>query len=71
MLILLRIIYCGNFTAAVSNLRWSMRRQNCSKGFIVISFGVGLFLAYCFPTKILVIALAILLIAAGFFLLKS
>ena len=48
-----------------------MRRRNCSKGFIVISFGAGLFLAYCFPTKILIIALAVILIAAGFILLRS
>lgn len=47
-----------------------MRRHNGSKGFIVISFGLGLFLAYCFPTKVLIIALAVLLIAAGFILLK-
>ncbi len=48
-----------------------MRKRNCSKGFIVISFGAGLFLAYCFPTKVLIVALAVLLIAAGIVLLKN
>ncbi len=47
-----------------------MKKQNCSKGFIVISFGAGLFLAYCFPTKVLIIALALMLIGAGIILLK-
>ena len=48
-----------------------MKKHNSSKGFIVISFGVGLFLAYCFPVKILIIALAVMLICAGVILLKS
>ncbi|MBQ9945838.1 MAG: hypothetical protein IJO68_04865 [Clostridia bacterium] len=48
-----------------------MRKRNCSKGLIVISFGAGLFLAYCFPSKVLIIALAILLIGAGIILLKT
>ena len=49
-----------------------MKRHNsCCKGFIVISFGAGLFLAYCFPTKFLIVILACLLIVAGCILLKT
>lgn len=48
-----------------------MKKHNCSKGFIVISFGAGLFLAYCFPSKILIIALALMLIGSGIILLRA
>ncbi len=48
-----------------------MRRRNGVKGFAVVAFGAGLFLAYCFPTKAIIVALAVMLIAAGVFLLKA
>lgn len=48
-----------------------MRRRNGAKGFTVAAFGVGLFLAYCFPSKVIIIALAVMLIVAGIFILKA
>ena len=48
-----------------------MRRRKCSGGFIFIAFGIGLFFAYCFPAKALIIALAAVLIATGIFLIKG
>lgn len=47
------------------------KKHNCSKGLIVISFGLGLFLAYCFPSKVLIIALALMLIGSGIILLRA
>lgn len=48
-----------------------MKHSNSSKGFIVSAFGVGLFLAYCFPGKFIIITLAVMLVAAGIFLVKA
>lgn len=48
-----------------------MRHTNGTKGIVAIAFGAGLFLAYCFPGKFIVTALAIILIIAGIFLIKS
>lgn len=48
-----------------------MRKHNCSKGFVAIAFGAGLFLAYCFPSKFIIIALAAALVAIGFVLLRT
>ncbi|MBQ7689137.1 MAG: hypothetical protein IJT27_07980 [Clostridia bacterium] len=48
-----------------------MRRKNVAKGFAVAAFGIGLFLAYCFPTKFIIVALAVMLIAAGVLILKA
>ena len=48
-----------------------MRRRNFAKGLSVAAFGVGLFLAYCFPSKVIIIALAVMLIAAGVLILKA
>ena len=31
----------------------------------MIAFGAGLFLAYCFPSKFIIIALAVMLILVG------
>ena len=48
-----------------------MRKRSGAKGFAVTAFGVGLFLAYCFPSKAIIITLSVMLIIAGVFLLKS
>lgn len=48
-----------------------MRRKQGSKGYIFIFFGIGLFIAYCFPSNVLIIALALILVGAGVILLKS
>ncbi len=42
-----------------------MKRRNPARGFAVTAFGAGLFLAYCFPGKFIIITLAVLLVAAG------
>lgn len=47
-----------------------MRKRSSAKGVILITFGAGLFLAYCFPTKFIVIALAVVLVAVGVLSLK-
>ena len=38
---------------------------------MIAAFGAGLFLAYCFPSKFIIIALAVMLIAAGIFIIKA
>ena len=48
-----------------------MRRSMAAKGFTVAAFGVGLFLAYCFPSKFIIISLAVLLVAAGILIMKA
>lgn len=48
-----------------------MKRSNSSKGLIVSAFGTGLFLAYCFPSKFIIISLAVMLVAAGIFIVKA
>ncbi|MCH5198075.1 MAG: hypothetical protein J1E34_04125 [Oscillospiraceae bacterium] len=48
-----------------------MKGRRAAKGFIIAAFGAGLFLAYCFPSKFIIIALAVLLIAAGIFIVKA
>ena len=45
--------------------------RRAAKGFIVAAFGAGLFLAYCFPSKFIIIALAVMLVVAGFFIIKA
>ena len=47
-----------------------MRMKRAAKGFVVIAFGIGLFLAYCFPSKFVLIALAVMLVTAGVFIIK-
>ena len=47
-----------------------MKRRSSVKGVLLIAFGAGLFLAYCFPTKFLIIALAVMLVAVGVLSLK-
>lgn len=58
----------------INNLfrEWERRmKKHCFfKGSIIIAFGSGLFLAYCFPSKILIIATSLLLIVAGIVLIK-
>ena len=46
-----------------------MKRRTSVKGVLLIAFGAGLFLAYCFPTKF-IIALAVMLVAVGVLSLK-
>ena len=46
-----------------------MRRA--AKGIVITAFGLGLFLAYCFPSKFIIIALAVMLVAAGVFIMKA
>ena len=48
-----------------------MKHSNSSKGLIVSAFGVGLFLAYCFPSKFIIISLAVMLVVAGIFLVRA
>lgn len=48
-----------------------MRRKCSGKGICVISFGLGLFLAYCFPSKFIIVALAVLLVISGLLLLRT
>ena len=48
-----------------------MKMKRAAKGFAVIAFGVGLFLAYCFPSKFVLIALAVMLVAAGLFIIRA
>ena len=45
--------------------RWHMKRRASVKGVLLIAFGAGLFLAYCFPSKFIIIALAVMLILVG------
>ncbi|MBQ6066578.1 MAG: hypothetical protein IJK89_07120 [Clostridia bacterium] len=47
-----------------------MKRRTSVKGVLLIAFGAGLFLAYCFPTKFIIIALAVMLVAVGVLSLK-
>ena len=47
-----------------------MRKRTSVKGVILIAFGVGLFLAYCFPTKFIIIALAVTLVLVGVLSMK-
>ena len=48
-----------------------MRHNKAAKGFMVTAFGVGLFLAYCFPSKFIIISLSVLLVLAGVFIIKA
>ncbi len=48
-----------------------LKLRRAAKGFVVMAFGVGLFLAYCFPSKFIIIALAVMLVAAGIFIIKA
>ncbi|MBR0510289.1 MAG: hypothetical protein IJJ85_09235 [Clostridia bacterium] len=48
-----------------------MKRRNLPKGLAVAAFGIGLFLSCCFPTKFVVITLAVLLVAAGVLIIKA
>ena len=48
-----------------------MRMRRAAKGFIITAFGIGLFLAYCFPSKFIIISLAVILVAAGIFIIKA
>lgn len=47
-----------------------MRRRNVARGLAVTAFGLGLFLAYCFPGKFIIITLAVLLVVAGVLLIR-
>ena len=47
-----------------------MKRRTSVRGVLLIAFGAGLFLAYCFPTKFIIIALAVMLVAVGVLSLK-
>ena len=47
-----------------------MRRRNTARGFAVAAFGIGLFLAYCFPGKFIIITLAVLLVVAGVLIIR-
>ena len=47
-----------------------MRKRSSVKGVIMIAFGAGLFLAYCFPTKFIIIALAVMLVLVGVLSMK-
>ena len=38
-----------------------------SGGFVICAFGLGLLLGCCFPEKLIVIAVSLLLVCAGFF----
>ena len=42
-----------------------MRRFGSSKGAVFAAFGLGLLLALCFPTKIMLFILAVMLIISG------
>lgn len=44
---------------------WYMRRNLGSKGAVFASFGLGLILALCFPAKIMLFILAVMLIVLG------
>ncbi len=48
-----------------------MKRRNTVRGFSVTAFGVGLFLAYCFPGKFIIVTLALMLVAAGVLILRT
>ena len=48
-----------------------MKMRRAARGFMITAFGVGLFLAYCFPSKFIIISLAVLLVAAGVFIIKA
>lgn len=48
-----------------------MKHSNNSKGLVVTAFGIGFFLAYCFPSKFIIISLAVILVIAGIFLVKA
>lgn len=47
-----------------------MRKRRNGRGCIAASFGLGLFLAVCFPSEYLVVVLAILITVCGFCLCK-
>ena len=38
-----------------------VKRRMVAKGFVITAFGAGLFLAYCFPSKFIIIALAVMM----------
>ena len=47
-----------------------MRKRASVKGVLLTAFGAGLFLAYCFPTKFIIIALAATLVLVGILSMK-
>lgn len=47
-----------------------MRKRRNGKGCIAAAFGLGLFLAVCFPAECLVVILSIIIIVCGFILCK-
>lgn len=65
--VLLRI----NIIADITKGRRVMRRKRSGKGSCVIAFGLGLFLAYCFPSKFIIVSLAVLLVISGLLLLRT
>lgn len=48
-----------------------MRKRCGTGGAVFVALGLGLFLAYCLPGNVLVIALAVILVGAGIILLKA
>ena len=48
-----------------------LKLRRAARGFAVTAFGVGLFLAYCFPSKFIIITLAVMLVAAGIIIIKA
>lgn len=46
------------------------RRRNGGLGIILVSFGIGLFIACCFPSSFLVAVIALAIILIGFFICK-
>ena len=41
------------------------RRRNCGLGVILVSFGIGLFIACCFPSSFLVAVIAVAIVFIG------
>lgn len=41
------------------------RRRNCGLGIVMVSFGIGLFIACCFPSSFLVAVIATVIILIG------
>lgn len=46
------------------------RRRNCGLGVILVSFGIGLFIACCFPSSFLVAVIAAAIILIGIAICK-
>ena len=50
----------------------SMRKhRNCAWGIILVSFGIGLFIACCFPSSFLVAVIAVALVLIGVAICKN